>query len=84
MASKCVNEFNVGDGIVVYGWKGTVTEVEHITRYDIDHKTGEKTNPKPCTYVTVAFDEPAQVGYQYHNASFGGLDNVVAYGYFKR
>lgn len=71
--SKYVNEFNVGDGISLYGYRGTVIDVYHWT-----------DNGKKGTYVKVAFDDPANVGYQYEGGNYGGLDNVVSYGYFKR
>jgi len=70
---KAVNEFKVGDGISLYGWTGTVVEIDKQER-----------DGHPCTYLKVEFDEPDEVGYQYHGGWYGGLDGVVAYGYFKR
>lgn len=65
-----VNEFKKGDNIVVYGWKGKVIDVHHLISSD----------NKPCTYLQVSFEEPNEIGYQYHNKWYGGLDNVVAFG----
>ena len=79
--SKTVEQFKVGDLVRVHGWEGTVAEVDHITRYDVNVKTGEKTNPQAYTYLRVNFKEPAKVGYQYENEWYGGLDGVVGYGY---
>lgn len=73
MTSKKVNEFKVGDGIMVYGWTGTVTEINHETR-----------DKQPCTYLKVNFDNPEEIGYQYEGGWYGGLDVVVGYGYFER
>ena len=69
-----VNKFKVGDGIVIYGWQGTVIDIQHVITAD---------NLK-CTYLQIAFDEPQKVGYQYHNGWYGGLDDVVAYGYIEK
>lgn len=71
--SKTVEQYNVGDGIVLYGWSGTVI--------DIDHQERENG---PCTYLQVRFDRPGEVGYQYEGGWYGGLNGVVAYGYFAR
>ena len=72
MTSKTVNEFKVGDGIQVYGWTGTVVDIDHQMRN------------VPCTYLQVKFDDPKEIGYQYEGGWYGGSDNVVAYGYFER
>lgn len=74
MKSKFVNEFCVGDGISILGWHGTVTDVHHW----------KSTDGRPGTYVTVHFDDPKKIGYQYEGGDYGGLDNVVSYGYFER
>lgn len=68
-----VEKFKVGDGIILYGWKGTVAEIDHQKR-----KVGD------CTYLRVKFDDPASVGYQYENGWYGGLNGAVAYGHFER
>lgn len=68
-----VNNFKVGDGIVVQGWTGTVVAVEKEMRGDT-----------PCTYLQVRFDNPKDIGYQYEGGWYGGTDDVVTYGYFKR
>lgn len=71
--SKTVEQYEVGDGIVLYGWPGTVVEIDHQ-----DREVG------PCTYLRVAFDRPGDVGYQYEGGWYGGRDGIVAYGYFER
>lgn len=71
--SKTVEQYEIGDGIVLYGWSGTVAEIDHQER-----------DGKPCTYIRVMFDEPDEVGYQYEGEWYGGTDGVVAYGYFNR
>ena len=78
--SKKVDEFKVGDRIRLYGFEGVVTEVVPETRYDFDWNTGEKSNFKDCTYLTVHFDHPEQVGYQYQDGSYGGWNKYVGYG----
>ena len=90
MESKFVNEFKVGDGIRLYGFEGTVTKVDHMIIY-VDECGAKRdpmffpdTTPIACTYLTVNFDHPEVVGYQYEGATYGGLNNVVAYGYFAR
>ena len=70
---KFVEEFEVGDGIVLYGWSGTVVEISH-----------EKRSVGDCTYLSVEFDDPEDIGYQYEGGWCGGLNGVVGYGYFKR
>ena len=55
MKSKYVNEFRVGDGISILGWRGTVTGVHHW----------KSTDGRQGTYVTVHFDDPKKIGYQY-------------------
>lgn len=83
--SKTVEQFKIGDGIRLYGWEGTVTDINHCM------STADKdgyctTNPKyiaitvPCTYLKVSFNEPSKVGYQYDGGWYGGKDGVVAYG----
>ena len=84
--SKTVEQFKVGDRIRLYGWPGWVRKVEHVM-VDADENGDCTSNPKyitqkvPCTYVTVNFDEPSKVGYQYEGGTFGGKDGVVAYEY---
>lgn len=72
---KFVEEFKIGDGIELYGWTGTVAKVDHIISVD---------SGKPCTYLTVNFDDPKKVGYQYEGGEYGGRDGMVGYGYFER
>ena len=72
MKGKYVNEFQVGDGISLYGYEGVVSEV--------DHKIIDET---PCTYLKVNFNDPKNVGYQYEGGWYGGSDNRVAYGYIE-
>lgn len=67
-----VNEFKIGDKIRIYGWTGTVTDIDHVIKHD---------DGAHCTYLKVDFDEPEVVGYQYHGGWFGGKDDVVAYGH---
>ncbi len=74
---KKMKEFNVGDGIIVQGWSGTVTGIERFT-----HVCGSERFP--CTSIRVAFDEPEKIGYQYNNEWYGGHDEVAVYGYFER
>lgn len=83
MKSKTVNEFKIGDGIQIYGWTGTVTDVDHQMRDTFNDKH-EITGQQPCTYLKVSFDNPEEVGYQYEGGWYGGSDDVVAYGYFER
>ena len=83
MKSKTVNEFKVGDGIQLYGWRGTVAEIDHQMRDKFDDER-ELICRVPCTYLKVNFDNPKEVGYQYEGGWFGGTDNVVAYGYFEK
>ena len=73
--SLFVNEFKIGDKIIVHGWAGTVSAIDHT----ISHYNGE-----PCTYLTVNFDEPEKIGYQYEGGTFGGTDNIVSYGYIEK
>ena len=68
-----VNKFNVGDGIVLYGWKGIVIDK------DTQIRDGDR-----CTYLKVSFNDPKEVGYQYEGGWYGGKNDVVAYGYYKR
>ena len=70
--SLFVNEFKIGDKIRLYGFAGTVADIEHVKKHD---------DGTPCTYLQVKFDEPEVVGYQYENGWFGGKDNVVSYGH---
>ena len=83
MKSKTVNEFRIGDGIQLYGWRGTVVDIDHQTRDRFDDKH-EVIGQMPCTYLQVKFDSPTEVGYQYEGGWYGGADDVVAYGYFER
>lgn len=73
MEGRLVSQFKVGDGIRILGWTGTVMKIDK-----------QKRDGRPCTYLRVAFDEPEEIGYQYHNGWYGGVDELVAYGYFKR
>ena len=70
---KTVEQFSVGDGIVLYGFSGKVVEIDKQKRENGD-----------CTYLRVRFDRPEKVGYQYEGGWYGGLNGVVGYGYFKR
>ena len=85
--SKSVDQFKPGDRIRVYGWEGRVSEVSHVmVSTDMDWYC--TTNPQyiakevPCTYLRVRFDHPEEIGSQYDGGWYGGLDGVVAYGYF--
>lgn len=69
--SKLVEKFKVGDKILIYGWSGTVADINHIIASDGDH----------CTYLKVNFDSPREVGYQYEGKWYGGKDGMVSYGY---
>ena len=73
--SLVVNKFKVGDKIVICGYTGTVSKVDHI----ISHDDGS-----PCTYLTVNFDNPNEIGYQYEGGHYGGKDDIVAYGYIEK
>ena len=84
MRDKTVEQFKVGDGIRLYGFDGTVVAIDHQVRDEIGlygDKTGNKVD---CTYLQVNFDDPATVGSQYNNGWYGGLNGVVAYGFFER
>lgn len=73
--SKFVNEFKIDDNIIVYGWTGTVKDIDHrISSYD----------GAPCTYLQVSFDNPREVGFQYQNGWYGGTDGVVSYGHIEQ
>lgn len=76
--SKAVNEFNVGDGIRMYGFTGIVSDKHEEMRYT------ENGTPCECTYLKVLFDDPGTVGYQYHGGWYGGRNDLVGYGYFER
>ena len=83
MLSKTVNEFKIGDGVQIYGWTGTVVEIDRQMREKYNNKH-EVIGLTPCTYLQVKFDNPKEVGYQYEGGWYGGTDNIVAYGYFER
>lgn len=81
--SKFVNDFQVNDRIRVRGFVGTVTEVFSEERVmERDYKTGEVLKTASCTYLTVHFDEPEVIGFQYQDGSYGGTNNLVSYGYY--
>ena len=83
MESKTVNEFKIGDGIQIYGWTGTVADIQNELR-EVFNDLREVIGYQPCTYLKVNFDNPEKVGYQYEGGWYGGSNDVVAYGYFER
>ncbi len=67
-------ELNVktGDRVVIYGWKGTVTEVYHTIDKKWNGTEYEEISGSESTSVKVAFDDPEKIGYQYEGGVFGG------------
>ena len=67
-------ELNVktGDRVVIYGWKGTVTEVYHTIDEKWNGTEYEEIPGSESTSVKVAFDAPEEIGYQYEGGVFGG------------
>ncbi len=71
--SKAVNNFAVGDKIIIYGNTGVVI--------DIDSQNVEGAN---CTYLQVQFDKNTGLNQTpYDLGWYGGKDNIVSYGCIK-
>lgn len=78
MLGKMVNEFNIGDGICLYGNDGVVDDKESMAKIGSDNEYHD------CTYLKVSFNKPQEVGYQYEGGWYGGRDDMVCYGFYER